>query len=65
MDEKQRRHALTLNEAHEYFGGIDGLTPSERAERLRFVRLRDGERRPAGGALEGMARYQLDRSKRW
>lgn len=64
MDEKQRRHALTLNEAHEYFGGYERLTPSERAERQRFVRLRDGERRAPSAALEDMARFQLDRSKR-
>lgn len=64
MNEEQRRHALTLNEAHEYFGGIEKLSRPERVERLRFVQLRDGDRRPAGGALEDMARYQLDRNKR-
>lgn len=64
MDDRDRRHALTLNEAHEYFGGYEGLTGAERRERARFVRLRDGERRPAGGAMENMARYQLDRRER-
>jgi hypothetical protein len=64
MNEKQRRHALTLNEAHEYFGGYEQLTPSERAERQRFVRLRDGERRATSNDLEAMARFQLNRNKR-
>lgn len=61
MDEKQRRHALTLNEAHEYFGGIEKLTNPERVERLRFIRLRDGSRRSDPSALEAMALDQLKR----
>lgn len=61
MDEAQRRHALTLNEAHDYFGGYERLTASERAERLRYVRLRDGNRRPDATALEAMARDQIRR----
>lgn len=61
MDKAQRRHALTLNEAHDYFGGIDKLTPPERVERLRYVRLRDGSRRPDPTVLEAMALDQIRR----
>jgi hypothetical protein len=61
MDEAQRRHALTLNEAHDYFGGYEGLTAPERGERLRYVRLRDGSRRPDATALEAMALDQIRR----
>lgn len=64
MNERERRHALTLNEAHEYFGGIEKLTEPERFERLRFVRLRDGSRRPDASALEAMARDHIERRDR-
>lgn len=64
MNERERRHALTLNEAHEYFGPLEELSHRERLARLRFVKRRDGGGRADAAALEAMARYQLDRGKR-
>ena len=64
MNDRERRHALALNEAHAYFGGIDKLTYPERVERLRYVERRDGIRSPEPGSLDAMMRDQIERRSR-
>lgn len=56
MNGRERRHALTLNEAYTYYEG-----PAAESEREEYIRLRDGEHRPDPRILEEMAQWHMRR----
>lgn len=62
MNDRERRHAMAINEAHVYFGGLENETHRERLARLAFVKRVDGEWPAKEGAAEMAAEYRRRRA---
>ena len=63
MNERERRHAMALNEAHMMFGSPEDDSHRERIARALYVQRRDGSRPAKPGAMDAMMRDQVERRR--